>query len=731
MNRFAAGLILLLTAWFLAIDAQPAFAYIGPGAGFAFLTSFLMLFASFFLAFFTLLTLPIRLIFRFFKRRKALAKAKADRVIILGLDGLEPTITERMIKEGKLPNLGKLKESGSYSHLQTTYPALSPVAWSAFATGVGPGRHNIFDFLSREKQTYLPELSSSKVGTPKRTLALGKYLIPLGKPVVRFLRKSKSFWTILGENGIFSHVLRVPITFPPEKFNGAMLSAMCAPDLWGTQGTFSFFTTDHSVNPLKEGGETQVIKWVGDKKVQGFIKGPENSILRKPESMKLPFVAEMKNDNQAILTIGKQKIPLKKKEYTEWVELKFKAGLGIKVQGIVRFYLLDTSPHFRLYMTPINIDPENPALPISYPYFFSVYFSKLFGKYATLGLAEDTWSLNEGILDEQAFLEQAYLIHKEREQQWFHALSKTKKGVCAVVVDATDRIQHMFFRTLEDDHPANKGKETEKYRNVIEEMYIRMDGLVGRTMQQVSDKDVFIVMSDHGFKSFKRGINLNAWLKAEGYLNLRRGVTEGGEFFQGVDWERTTAYAFGLAGIFVNLKGREKHGIVEPVNFRKVKGELIEKLSGYKDPANGEIAITEMFDNADIYNGPYQGNGPDLISGYNIGYRISWNGATGVVNDTIFEDNTKAWSGDHCIDPRLVPGVIFCNKKMKKQNPSLLDLAPTVLETFGVPSPGHMEGASIFSEEESVEVEYVNGAGAVVDSVRMSKKNKEAVSSDK
>ena len=694
-----------LCAIFTLVDTQPALAYIGPGAGFAFLTSFFMLFASFLMAFFTFLTWPIRLIIRFFKRRKILEKAKANRVVILGLDGLEPTIVEGLLRDGKLPNMQKLAEQGSYSHLQTTYPALSPVAWSAFATGVSPGRHNIFDFISRNRHSYMPELSSSKVGGVNRKLRIGKYEIPLGKPVVRFLRRSQSFWKILGDHGIFSHVLRVPITFPPEKFNGAMLSAMCAPDLWGTQGTFSYFTSDESVNPLKMGGETTIVKKSGNR-VAGFIKGPENSLTRKKEQLRIPFEVEILNGNEASLKIDKKKYALIKKNYTDWIDLKFKAGLGIKVQGIVRFYLLETEPHFRLYMTPINIDPEKPALPISYPYFYSVYLAKLFGKYATLGLAEDTWALNEGIIDEDAFLEQAYSIHEEREKQFFHALDKTKNGFCTVVVDATDRIQHMFFRTLDDDHPANRDKETEKYKNVIEELYLRMDGLVGQTMQKIGKDDVFMVLSDHGFKSFKRGINLNSWLRANGYLALKDGASESGEYFENVDWSKTKAYAFGLAGIYLNVKGREKNGIVDPgADLQKLKKELIEKLSGLTDPQSGEVAITEMFDNHKIYKGPYIENGPDLICGYNIGYRISWNGATGIVNEEIFEDNVKAWSGDHCIDPRLVPGVIFSNRKINAAKPALIDLAPTVLDLFGIKKLSYMEGQTIFSDSTNGELE--------------------------
>jgi predicted AlkP superfamily phosphohydrolase/phosphomutase len=698
MRRIYYLIIPIYCIVFLLLDSQPAYAYIGPGAGFAFLTSFLMLFLSFFMAFFTLLTWPIRVLFRFFKRRKALANAKTDKVVIVGLDGLEPTIVEPLIKAGKLPNLQKLAEQGSYAHLQTTYPALSPVAWSSFATGSNPGKHNIFDFLSRDRRSYLPELSSSKVGAAKRMLKIGKFQIPLGKPLIRFLRRSQSFWKIMGDHGIFSHVLRVPITFPPEKFNGALLSAMCAPDLWGTQGTFSYFTSDEAVDPLKVGGETAIVKKNG-RRVEGAIKGPENSLKRKKETMSLPFIAEILDENEIELAIAKKKYRLQKKTYSDWIELKFKAGFGIKVNGIARFYLLETEPHFRLYMTPINIDPEKPALPISFPYFYSVYLAKLFGKYATLGLAEDTWSLNEGILDEEAFLEQAYSIHEEREQQFFHALDKTRKGLCAVVIDATDRIQHMFFRTLDDGHPANRGKETAKYKKTIEELYIRMDDLVGRTHAKLKEEDVFIVLSDHGFKPFKRGINLNTWLLREGYLALKPGKTESGEYFRDVDWRKTRAYAFGLAGIYLNVKGREKNGIVAPGEAQqRLKDELIEKLSGLIDPTTGEVAITALYDNRKIYDGPFADSGPDLITGYNIGYRISWNGATGVIDDVLFEDNVKAWSGDHCIDPRLVPGVLFCNRKIQARKPALIDIGPSVLELFGIQKPGFMDGKNIFAE---------------------------------
>ncbi|NIW80197.1 MAG: hypothetical protein GWN16_12380 [Calditrichae bacterium] len=345
-------------------------------------------------------------------------------------------------------------------------------------------------------------------------------------------------------------------------------------------------------------------------------------------------------------------------------------------------------------MSPINIDPERPALPISYPYFFSVYLAKLFGTYGSLGLMEDTWALNEQVLDEDAFLDQAYRLHEEREKQFFHALKKTKTGVCACVFDGTDRIQHMFFRYLVDDHPANRDKDSEKYKHVIEELYQKADTLVGRVLEEVGDdkNSLCMVISDHGFKSFVRGINLNSWLHQNGYLTLKNGDFSV-NYFQNVDWSKTRAYAIGLAGIYLNIRGREIYGTVESGEAaQRVRREIIQKLTGLRDPHNGANAINEVYDRKDIYHGAYVNEAPDLIIGYNDGYRISWDAALGKTTKAVFEDNIKCWSGDHGIDPELVPGVLFSNHKIDSKNPGLADIAPTVLELFGIEAPTYMDG---------------------------------------
>jgi predicted AlkP superfamily phosphohydrolase/phosphomutase len=306
-------------------------------------------------------------------------------------------------------------------------------------------------------------------------------------------------------------------------------------------------------------------------------------------------------------------------------------------------------------------------------------------------LAEDTWALNEGVIDEAAFLEQCWRYHREREEMFFDALAKTRQGVVVCVFDASDRIQHMFFRYLNPDHPANAGKDSEKHAGAVEEMYLRMDELVGRTREKLAPGDLLIVMSDHGFASFERGVNVNAWLEREGYL-VREDGAAASKWLEGVDWSRTRAYALGLGGIYVNVRGREAQGIVAREEVRAVKQEIVARLAGLRDEARGEIAVKEVYDLAEIYDGPYLDGGPELVVGYNAGYRASWACATGGTGGEVFEDNVKAWSGDHCIASDLVPGVFFTNAQVATERPRMIDLAPTVLDLFGVAAPPYMEG---------------------------------------
>lgn len=701
MNIARSGPITAAWTVGLALTASEAHAYIGPGAGFALGGSMLVLLVTFALAFAIILTWPIRFAIKLVKVGSPYRSAMTKKVVILGLDGMDPGLTTKFMREGRLPNFQKLAEHGVFRPLDTSNPSMSPVAWSTFATGVDASRHCIYDFLTRDPCTYAPLLSSTDIGSAKRVLNIGRYLVPLGKPKMKLLQKSQHFWKLLGEKNIFSIIQRVPITFPPVPFkNGLLLSGMCVPDLRGSQGTFSFFSTESEGDAAKFiGGEQTVLRRKGNT-IRSRIVGPDNSMLKAGGRMTLPFTLTLAEDGQsARLEIdGGETLTLKLNEYSDWVELTFKAGLGIKVNGIAKFYLISTDPHVNLYMTPIHIDPENPAMPISHPEVYAIYLAKKQGKYATLGLAEDTWSLNNRVIDEKVFFDQAISICEERETMFLDAVKQLKSGLVTTVFDTTDRVQHMFYRYLDPTHPANAGKDTEQWKDAIAQVYERADALLGKIWHLVDDPNtVFMVISDHGFTNFRRGVNINSWLRDNGYLHLKdENASTSGEWFEGIDWTRTKAFALGLTGIFINRAGREKSGIVaEGAEYREVVKEIATKLEKMIDPATGKGCVRRVAMSQEYFDGPYRFDAPDLLVGWEGGYRNSWECAVGQVTEEVITDNTRSWSGDHCVDPDIVPGIFFCDRAINTEAPRLVDIPATVMKLFGHEIPNYMQGQMI------------------------------------
>jgi predicted AlkP superfamily phosphohydrolase/phosphomutase len=422
---------------------------------------------------------------------------------------------------------------------------------------------------------------------------------------------------------------------------------------------------------------------------EGTLEGPENEFHIARDPVFVPFQIRCAC-GYFTLEISGESYALRPGEYSEWIKLAFPAAPGIKIHGIARFLITETEPHFSVYVTPIQIDPESPALPISHPTFYAVYLAKLLGSFATAGMAEDTWALNEGVIDEHAFLHQAWSLLAEREAMFANALAHTKHGVIACVFDTSDRVQHMFYRHYE-------GRGDPQWQGAIADLYERMDRLAGKAMEHCDAHTMLFVLSDHGFCSFRRAVNLNSWLHQNGYLVLQNDATVSGRYFDNVDWSRTRAYALGLSGVYLNLAGRESGGIVQPgPDAEKLKRELIARLSGLPDEEAGRTAIRHVYATRDLYRGPYLDAAPDLIIGYDEGYRISWEAAVGQVTNRVIEDNPKAWSGDHCVDPLLVPGVLFCNRKIDSDNPGIEDMAPTALHLFGIDPPAWMDGRPVF-----------------------------------
>lgn len=665
-------------------------AYVGPGAGFALLGSFFTFVAALVLTLFLLIVWPVRALYRLARpSRTHRDRPSIRRAVVLGFDGMEPKLFEKFARKGALPNLSRLASSGTYCPLSTTVPPVSPVAWSTFQTGVSPGKHGIFDFLRRNPKTYRGELSSARICPPARELRWGTYRLPLGKSSLVGLRRSQPFWKILGERGIPSYVLRVPITFPPEPFRGLCLCGMCVPDLVGSQGTCARYTSCAEEPGALPSQKTVRVHWAGDT-IRTRILGPPNPFRSGGRPLECPLLLRREAGGIRIRSKGVDFF-LPEGHDSPWIRIRFRAGV-LWVYGIVRFHLTRLDPFLDLYMTPVQIDPLHPAMPISHPLFYSRYLAGKQGPFATLGLAEDTSALNEGILEERAFVSQCEHIQREREEMFWDAFRHLREGLLVCVFDMTDRLQHMFWRYLDPTHPGHPAGHGLLGEDVLEAAYRRADRLVGNVLEQTDNQTLLLVISDHGFGSFRRSVNLNTWLHRQGFLAGEFSIARS-DWFDGADWRKSRAYALGLCGIYLNQKGREASGIVEPgEETRKLKREIASALRNLKDPKTGSFPVAEVFDSSEVYRGPYTEEGPDLIVAYREGYRTSWESALGRVTSEVFEDNIRPWSGDHLLRSGDVPGVFFSNKPLGCQRVGLEDLAPTLLAAFGVSPPPYMDG---------------------------------------
>jgi predicted AlkP superfamily phosphohydrolase/phosphomutase len=687
--------------FFILFPFLPLFCYVGPGAGFAFVGSFFFIFAAFFLAIFNFLTFPVRALLRFAKRARTLKKARFKRVLLIGFDGMDFQLFNRFRKAGRpFPNFEKLARHGAFAPLWSTEPPISPVAWSTFATGVNPGKHNIFDFLTTDRASYMPKMSGSEIMPPRRSLKVGGWEIPLGSPKIELKRKSRSFWKIVSDRGIYASVLRMPFTFPPEKFYGSMLAGLGTPDLRGTQGSFSFYSQGRPENFDISDGVFEPLQPLGDDRFCGRVKGPGHPFRRGHPPLEIPFTLTLdRAGGRGELVCGKARLVLELDRLSPWVKLDFRAGL-IGIAGIGQWVLEGIDP-VRLYLSPINIDPEKPSMPVSHPKIFSVYLAKLLGPFATLGMAEDTWSLNERVLSEKNFIAQVYRTQEEREKIFFNTLKKVREGLVVQVFETTDRMQHMFWRYLpEAGSPAPRPSQDPDVTGAILESYRRMDALLGKILAQTGPDDLLMVVSDHGFNAFNRGFHLNSWLCREGYLRLRDEKKASGKWYADVDWSRSRAYGQGLNGIFLNIKGRESQGIVSSgQEAEELKREIREKLLKVVDGKTGQNAVKAAFLREEIYRGPYVVNAPDIVVGYAAGYRVSWESAVNYVGEELFSDNTRMWSGDHAFTRDQVPGIFFCNHPVGEKDPGLVDIAPTVLAAFGIAKPAFIDGRDLKIEK--------------------------------
>jgi predicted AlkP superfamily phosphohydrolase/phosphomutase len=661
---------------------------------------------------------------------KPLRRTK-QRVFVMGFDGMDPTLARRFMDEGKLPNLRKLAETGTFATLGSTQPSESPTAWSSFATGVNPGKHNIFDFLVRDFDTYMPDLGMVKKEPPQFLWGL----IPTKPPKIWSTRGGTSFWIHAGADGVKSTVLTVPVTFPPEAIaHGEMLAGLPLPDIRGTVGTFNYWATDLSSfeeGNTEFGGYLKRLLFEGGA-AETLLKGPDNPILRQEEAalrdrkkqgslsdreqerldqlatgkeVNVPFTVKWnEGSGKADIEIQGTRLSLKAGEWSAWVPLTFKFNFLISVHGMTQFYVVKADRELQLYASPVNLDPRNPPIPISKPDDFAPRLAKEIGLYRTLGWAESAdKALNDGRLDEATFLYDSERAFEDREKVIFKNLEKDDWDLFVAVIETTDRISHMMWRLIDPRHPMYDKDIAAKHGDAIENIYRRADALVGKLLAKLPKDVTFMVMSDHGFHSFRRSVNLNTWLVQHGYQVFQGQESEKktladlfghGKFWEGVDWTKTRAYAVGLGQIYFNLRGRESKGIVSSgAEYSALQDEIRSKLLEVTDPDTGEKVFRDIYKRDDIYKGEFLPNAPDLQVGFNDGYRVGWQDTLGGVSRAVVENNNRKWSGDHCATATEISGgVFFSNRKIGTTSPSIMDLSPTILKLLEVPLPKDLDG---------------------------------------
>ena len=612
-----------------------------------------------------------------------MTRGPAPRVLVIGLDGLEPSIVDAMLAAGELPVLASLRNRGGYARLATTFPAQTPVAWSSFATGTNPGGHGIYDFIRRDPTTGLPDLALTRYEqknafTPPRAVNL---------------RGGTPFWELLGGAGIPSTVLRCPCTYPAELARGRLLSGLGVPDVRGGLGTPTVWTA----GPDRQERESErVIPLdLSAGTARTFLPGPKTP---KGE-VEISLLIRREADAVVVEVEGRPPLRLAPNRWSDWVPLKFKLGLLQSAAGIVRFFVPSLDP-LTLYASPVNFAPDGPLYPISAPWDYAGELQDEIGPFYTAGMVEDHTGLMNGRIDEAAFLAQCDGVMREREAMLQYELARFREGFLFCLFDTPDRIQHLFWRFGDPDHPANREGFDPGFREVIRNHYRECDAVVGRALEPLDPETLVMVLSDHGFTGFQRGVHLNAWLVSNGFLALEKGVEPGqaaGEFLRHVDWSRTRAYALGLGSIYLNRKGREGRGILDGHAADRTAADLAAALSTLVDPERGIRAVERVLRADQLYSGPYTADAPDLLALFRKNYRASWTTALGGVPRTVFEDNTRRWGGDHIVDPSLVPGVLFMSRPFREESASMLDLAPTILERFGVGAGEAMEGRSLCS----------------------------------
>lgn len=622
------------------------------------------------------------------------------RVIILGFDGVETTIVDTMLEAGRLPNLAGLREQGAFSRLRSTIPPQSPAAWNSFTTCKNPGGHGIYDFIRRNPTTQLPDIGTSRTIHPTRRHdgTVAEQASAVG------FRRSDPFWVIADRAGIRCKLFNIPFAYPPDPLqHGKMLSGLDVPEIRGSQNSFAAFSDAYTEEQLAEnvaGGARYALNFE-DGKATVSVRGariPRESPRERSEDTEVPFEFTVDRDARTLMVSAQENtVTLEEGAWSEWLEWTFEVAKDFDVKAISRFYLMEAGERVRLYMSAFQYHPEAPYVPFSHPEEYTRELAERYGLFKTLGWAHETHALRENELTEKGFLEDSFRTMDWRAMLTLDELERDDFDVLISVWTATDRIGHMFWRYRDPEHPLYDAEEAEVYGEALEQSYEKMDEIVGKVLPKLRENDLLLIMSDHGFETFRKGFNLNTWLVRNGYAAVEgqddpeTAVGERG-FLMDFDWSRTRAYAIGLSSMYLNIQGRERNGIVPPNEADALIEELREKLLAVTDPETGDHVFTELY-SRDVYSGVAVRDAPDISLGYALGYQNTKSTARGAIPKELIIPNLDKWSGEHVAsDFARVPGMLFTNKPIERTEPDIRDLGVTALAYSDVEIPEDLEG---------------------------------------
>lgn len=628
----------------------------------------------------------------------------ARRVLVLGFDGMDPAVVDRLLGRGEMPAMRRLASRGVFTMMRSTIPPQSPVAWGSFISGADPGVYGIYDFLHRDPLTYTPVFAQSET-TPGRWLVrLGDLQIPLKPGKVVLKREGRAFWDWLEERGVPATIVRVPTNYPPSASSQRTLAGMGTPDILGTYGIYTLYTTDEAEAQRELEATNVYYAYINERQAleDAELPGPVNELRREAETVRVPFKAYVDRSRRtARIDIQGHEILLAEKEYSGWVEIDFPLLPPLQsITGMVRFLLLDCNEQkFRLYISPIHISPRHPALPISTPASYSRELADRCGLFHTIGLPADTKALSNETFSVADFITQWGSVRDENERLYDYELNRflaSREGLLFFYFSSLDQGQHMFWALQDPGHPYYHPEEAKRHGSIVDDLYRRFDALLGRTLDRLPADVPLLVISDHGFGPFRRRVNINTWLAEQGYLKLSGGsAAREGSILDAADWGASRAYALGLNGFYLNRRGREAHGIVRENESRRLLEEIKGRLEALTDPQSGERVVSKAYISADHFSANTRDRAPDIVLGFRRGYRISDSSAIGTLEPQVLGDNRNWWSGDHCIDPAQVPATFASSFRINRQVPDIRDIAPTLLHLFGIAPPAQMNGKSL------------------------------------